>query len=473
MTDLQQTTIKPADDSRAALRRGVYGLLIALSVGSMTGRVLALGADKAHPLPFLGANDRSRWATVRSLVEEGTYAIDDIIAKKEWDTIDKMRHVGSDGKPHFYSTKPTLLTTLVAGEYWLIYRLTGDSLADHPYEIGRFMLLTINVLPMAIYLLLLARLLEQYGRTDWGRLLVMATAALGTFLTTFAVVLNNHLIGAVTALAAVYAALRIWYDGRREWRYFATAGFFAALTASDELPALSLLTVLFAGLLWRAPRPTLAAFLPAVLLVAAGFFGTNELAHGSLRPPYMHRGEPGAAENWYDWSPPVKFADGHVAESYWAHPKAKIDQGEPSAAWYALNALVGHHGIFSLTPIWLLALPGVFLLGWGRDYRRRDLALLIGGLTVVCVTFYLFVVKPLDRNYGGMTSGLRWVFWLTPLWLLAVLPAADWLSDARWRRGVGYVLLGLSVLSASYPVWNPWTHPWLTNFFLYMGWEKF
>ena len=87
---------------------------------------------------------------------------------------------------------------------------------------------------------------------------------------------------------------------------------------------------------------------------------------------------------------------------------------------------IGHHGIFSLTPIWLLALPGIWLLG--RRYGLRDLALLIGGVTVVCVTFYICFVKPLDRNYGGMTSGFRWVFWFAPLWLLAVLPAADWLA---------------------------------------------
>ena len=473
MTDIEHATASPTDDPRSALRRGVYGLLIALSVGSMAGRILAVNSgSRTKPLPFLSANDRSRWATVRSLVEEGTYAIDGIIADKEWDTIDKVRHIGPDGKPHFYSSKPTLLTTIVAGEYWLIHRLTGASLADHPFEIGRFMLVTINVLPLAIYLVLLARLLERYGRSDWGRLLVMATAALGTFLTTFAVTLNNHLIGAVTALAAIYAALRIWYNGRREWRYFAAAGFFAALTAADEFPALAFFAPLLAGLLWRAPRQTLAGFLPAALLVAAAFFATNELAHGTLRPPYMHRDPTNAADNWYVWQP-VTLDNGHEIKSYWASPKAIIDQGQPSAAWYSFNALIGHHGILSLTPIWLLALPGVFMLGWGRDYRLRDLALLIGGVTIVCLTFYLLLVPARDRNYGGMTSGFRWGFWLTPFWLLAVLPAADWLAAGRWRRGIGYLLLALSVLSASYPVWNPWTHPWLTHFFMYMGWESF
>jgi hypothetical protein len=500
-----------ADDSRSALRRGVYALLITLSVGSMLGRLLAVNsvdrisaeneavsrdvaqktakltaqgkpvnktalerdarARLAKQRPFLSANDRSRWDTIRALVEHGTYKIDDIVSEPNWDTIDMVQHKGRDGKLHLYSSKPTLLTTLLAGEYWLIYHLTGATLGEHPYEIGRFMLVTINIVPLAILLFLLARLVESWGTSDWGRIYIVATAALGTFLTTFAVTLNNHLTAAVTTIIALYAAVRIFYNGRRELHYFVIAGLFAALTAADELPALSFLVALSVGLLWKAPRQTLVAYLPAVLLVAAGFFGTNYLAHDSLRPPYMHRGNPAAGDNWYEFTYTRK-SDGRVIPSYWSKPEG-IDRGTPSVGWYALNVLVGHHGIFSLTPVWLLAVPGVILLGWGRRYRLRDLALLISSVSTVCVAFYIFGVKPLDRNYGGMTSGFRWVFWMAPLWLLAALPAADWLAAARWRRILGYVLLGLSVLSASYPTWNPWTQPWLTNLFLYLGWERF
>jgi hypothetical protein len=324
-------------------------------------------------------------------------------------------------------------------------------------------------------------MVERYGKTDWGRIFVIAAAAFGTFLTTFAVVLNNHVTGAVTALAAIYTAARIWYDGRRELRYFIVAGLLAAATVADELPALSFFALLSAGLLWKAPRQTLIGYLPAALLVAAAFFGTNYLAHGSLRPPYMHRGPAKSADDWYQFTyardpaghfivVPAGSPGGRL--SYWSDPKG-IDLGEPSPAVYAFQALIGHHGIISLTPVWILAIPGVIALGWGREYRLSALALLIATITIVCVGFYLFVVPPLDRNYGGMTSGLRWVFWIAPLWLLAVLPAADWLAPRRWGRSVSYVLLGLSVLSASYPVWNPWTQPWLTNFFIYMGWTRF
>jgi hypothetical protein len=91
-------------------------------------------------------------------------------------------------------------------------------------------------------------------------------------------------------------------------------------------------------------------------------------------------------------------------------------------------------------------------------------------LTAVCLVFYL-ALRPLeDRNYGGMTSGLRWMFWFAPLWLWAMLPAANRLGQSRFGRGVCMVLLALSVLSASYPTWNPWTHPWIYEGMVWMGW---
>ncbi|HEY2893089.1 MAG TPA: hypothetical protein VGJ16_02705, partial [Pirellulales bacterium] len=132
---------------------------------------------------------------------------------------------------------------------------------------------------------------------------------------------------------------------------------------------------------------------------------------------------------------------------------------------YALHATVGHHGIFSLTPIWVLSAAGLFYL-WRNG--RRELALFIGSLSLVCLAFY--ITRPqIDRNYGGMTSGFRWMFWFAPLWLIALLPTVDRMAASRSGRGIALVLLTWSVMSASYPTWNPWTHPWLWNFLEHFG----
>ena len=44
------------------------------------------------------------------------------------------------------------------------------------------------------------------------------------------------------------------------------------------------------------------------------------------------------------------------------------------------------------------------------------LAYLTTVLTIVLLAFYTW--NPKARNYGGSTQGLRWLFWMIPLWLL-------------------------------------------------------
>jgi hypothetical protein len=488
---------QPRVDANESLRWGVYGLLIALAVGNMTGRILAVNSvdyarlegflkqqgrqDWQKQRPFLSANDRSRWATVRALVEHGTYAIDEIVSQPNWDTIDMVKHRGRDGQPHLYSSKPALFPTLLAGEYWLIHKLTGWTLGTHPYEIGRFMLLTVNVLPLAIAFVFLAKLVERLGTSDWGRVFVMAAAAFGTFLTTFAVVINNHLISAVCVTLSLYFTVRIWHDGERRLRYFALAGLFAALTASNELPALAWLALNGVVLLWKAPRQTLLAYTPAVFVVAAAHLGADYAAHGTIKPAYAHRAEGKDWEtgNWYNYT---YMRGSREITSYWAtrEGKSKVDQGEDSPTTYALHVLIGHHGIFSLTPIWLLSLAGG-LLGLLRRSEPdaaapqmrpptdwRPVMLWIGLVSATCLAFYL--TRPLaDRNYGGTASAFRWVFWFAPLWLIAMLPALD----AIRRRGLRVfclVLLAFSAMSAAYPTWNPWIHPWAVNWMNHLGW---
>ena len=87
----------------------------------------------------------------------------------------------------------------------------------------------------------------------------------------------------------------------------------------------------------------------------------------------------------------------------------------------------------------------------------------------IVIAFYIRQTN----NYGGWTSGLRWLFWLTPLLLLTMLPVADALSRWRWGRLLAYVFLGISIFSATYPVWNPWRHPWIYQLCESMDWLRY
>jgi len=503
-------TMHPNDSQ--PLRRTIYMLLITVAAGAVAGRILAVTciyepylyrneADpkderplwprtRPEPVPTLGVNDRSRWDTVRALVDNGTYAIGHrdidpttgtfvdhgIVTEDGWKTLDKVLNPETQ---YFYSSKPPLLATLAAGEYWLLKHALGWSITEQRGEVVRTILLTVNGLLLVLYLILLARLVEQFGTSDWGRLYVLAAACFATFVTTFANTLNNHTVAAFCALFALYPVLQIWYGGKRRPDLFLAAGLFSGFTAANELPAASLAAALLLLLLFRAPVRTLLLFIPAAGLPVAAAFWTNYLAVGQLRPAYSEFGG-----LWYEFE-----------GSYW-----KLDPDKHGIDWayqtesravYAFHVLIGHHGIFSLSPIFLLAVAGMIYgltkrhgamvafdeTGLEKRLERtpqpKILALLTLLVSVVVVGFYIAGVNDRNRNYGGWTSGLRWLLWLTPLWLLTMLPIADWLAGRRWGRGLACLLLGISVLSASYPAWNPWRHPWLYDFLQAHGWINY
>ena len=521
------------------LRRTLYPLLIAVAVAVVCGHILSAArvslpyvarppgaadpndhrgpwpATRPEPMPDYGDNDRSRWDTVRALVDNGEYRIGHrtadpafvstvallaspsaeapllaasalvpgrsgtyydtgICAEDGWKSIDKVMLPDTHD---FYSSKPPLLPTLVAGEYWLLKHLFGWSIFndretehDQRWLVMRTILLTINALPFLVYLLLLARLAERFGRTDWGRLYVVAAGGFGTFLTTFAVTFNNHSVAACSALFALYPALLVWAERRQEVGLYLLAGFFAGFTAANELPAAAFAAALFVPLLVRSPARAVLAYVPAAAVPVAAFLLTNYLALGTLRPAYESFGT-----SWYEFEGSHwKVQPGEVPYGIdWAY----LSEGR---GVYAFHLLLGHHGLFSLTPVFLLAVAGVVYAlarlpaaaadGEAPAPDLRGVALLTLLVVVVVIGFYVVWVNDRNRNYGGWTSGPRWLMWLTPLFLVTMLPAADWLAGRRWGRALALVLLAVSVLSVSYPACSPWTHPWIYNWMESQGW---
>jgi len=592
----------PSSPSRCAgvaVRYAVYTLLIVAACASVAGRTMSIRSDRGGA-PFLSANDRSRWCAVRALVDKGTFAIDDVILRKktleevekaripsrwiedyetikrkdgtvqryalvrdpEWHTIDKVYHKAADGKWHYYSSKPPLYIVMLSGQYYAIKAITGRTIDEEPFYIGRFLILINNVIPLAIMLVVISRIVDGVARTDWARYATMTVACLGTFLTTFAITINNHLPAAAAVAIGLLAVLTIWRGQSRGWWWFALAGFFGAFAAANELPALAFFALAGLACLIRSPLRTLAFGVPAAALVGAAFFGANYWAHGVSvvdpniwRPPYAHWGdgaeiarldpkfakEPslmsdppandapqsnvsapvtpefkaevhakaigvplkGSKEaamtirvkdpgkRWYLWDYATndRYSVVRTGEtlalhawdnwyeyptSYWTQGPVGIDKGEEDRADYLFHMTLGHHGIFSLTPIWIFAMAGGVQLVVSDRRRLRWIALAALTLTVVVLAFY--VSRPVhQRNYGGMTCGLRWMFWFIPMWLMMLPPALDrmgqWsLCGFRFGRWIVYAAVAISVFSAHYTPLNPWRSPWLHDYWRYLEW---
>ncbi|MEL7265927.1 MAG: hypothetical protein AAFP69_14095, partial [Planctomycetota bacterium] len=107
-------------------RRRIYLVLILAALALAAGRI-ATAINQRADAAFLSANDRSRWCMIAALVETCSYSIDDYATDPTWQTIDKVRHRGRDGVMHYYSSKPPLYPTMIAGVTWMVVTATGKS----------------------------------------------------------------------------------------------------------------------------------------------------------------------------------------------------------------------------------------------------------------------------------------------------------------------------------------------------------
>ncbi len=121
----------------------------------------------------------------------------------------------------------------------------------------------------------------------------------------------------------------------------------------------------------------------------------------------------------------------------------------------------GHHGVFSLSPIFLFSIYASLRNMIGRGRPLKAISWMTFLLTVAMLAFYTW--NPKARNYGGSTSGLRWLFWLIPLWLVVLPTGLGGGQEGRWARRVSILALGLSVLSVGYSIRSPWSNPWIVD----------
>lgn len=479
--------------------------LVILAVALLAGRILTVAG------PF-GANDVSRWTTVRALVERGTFSTgrrvvegegfrdEGIVVEPGWQSVDVALDPDS---LRFYSSKPPLLSTLVAAEVWLVEKVTGWTLATDRAAVTQVVLLTFNALPLALALFALVGLVFRLEASDEARLFVVAATCFATFPWAFGIVLTNHVPAFAASLwTGVLLARALRLDDKSP-RLFLSAGLASATVAALEPPALCL-TLLTVALLARVDtKRALSLALPASLLPLAAYFVTAALVFKT--PLFFHY-----RDNRWDRFP----------GSYLNAPVG-IDVGEDGPVAYVLHFLIGHHGFLSLTPVLLLALPTLIaplLVGVGDSlkrvypavlalafvtaallgrvlHREADLPLVVGLLPALALTaaalllpfgwwrderlreeglrrvtlacsvavLAFYVVK--TKNYGGDTSGPRWVLWLVPLWLLVMPAPLTRLLERPGLRLAALVLVALSAISVAYGMDTPWRAPWLHALF--------
>lgn len=442
-----------------------------------------LAAAVLRAVPLQSANDRSRWCTVWSLVERGTYQIDEIDRKSRFSTIDKVRHRLQDDQPwHFYSSKPPLLSTMVAGLYWIERHTLGMDLFAQTQQVTRLLLLIVNLLPMALALVSLRSTLRFLGIAEPVRIFVLAAAGFGSMLNPYLVTLNNHTPAAICMIFCISAIVRL--EAVRQTATSGTAsgsdlfllGLCAAFSSCFELPSALFGVIAFLFAFRVSPSGTWKWFVPGALIPLAAFFVTNWICTGGLKPFYT----------WYGTDKYVYVHEG--VASYWSNPKGLDANNEP---WhvYLFHCVLGHHGLLSLTPVLFLSVAGwaVCLFraegpaddgsqqseprfpegpGTARPFSRVQTVRLLRpvilcGMFLTLVTLSFYLTRTENYNYGGNSVALRWMLWLSPFWWYAMLPILDRVMAGGWKYWLCSLLLGASIISANWSQDRPWRPSWL------------
>jgi len=377
------------------------------------------------------ANTGSRYATIESLVDHGTFHID----KSRYNrTIDKYTVDG-----HFISSKPPTLPTIGAGVYWTYKQLTGKTIARYEGDVVRTVSFFTGGVGHIVFLIYFYRLCRLLFRRQMAVIVAMAGACFAYLGVGYATHINELSTAGALGICGLYYAARIRLgQDPRPW-HWPLAGFVLGLLPAIDLPGLAISGSIALYLFTVDRKKALLWFLPALL---PGLIAHLLLVHeisGSFKPFYLN-----------------KALKTH-SQFYFRNP-AGIDALREPKWLYAFNVLLGHHGLFSMTPLYCF---GLYELVRSIKARRWLAESLVCAGSVVA--FLIFVIWR-TRNYGGWCVGMRW---LVPIMPLLLLYFGFWIDRVRATRLLwGLVLLAFSVscfnvqdaLSSpyQYSVWHNW-----------------
>ncbi|MEL6341013.1 MAG: hypothetical protein AAFQ65_13985 [Myxococcota bacterium] len=355
------------------------------------------------------ANVLSRLITVERLLDAETFAHDGTPFQPSIDA------VMIDGK--IYSSKSPTYSMVLAALAWPAHAITGAGVYQHQKAYLWWLILAHQVIPYLLMLGLASLWIRSRSDHPWTRAIFMIALSFGCLPFGYAVTLNNHTPTAVFVFLMWMLTQRLLSSApSRDSLLAFCIGILGGLAVSYELTS-GIFTPAFAGVLMTKKRrygPLLV--LGAVVATLPMFLGYWAMS-GSVVPFYLR-------PELYDYP-----------GSFWLDPQGTDAITEPK--WlYAFNALFGHHGMFSLSPI--LALGVLGLIWRSRDGDWLSLAILIGASIVV-----LYIIST-THNYGGRSLGMRWFAQFAPLLVVGAVPVLEWIRERpRLHPGL-YILLAVS-----------------------------
>lgn len=376
-------------------------------------------------------NDSSRLAAIESLVERGTWTIDD----SSWVDFTQDKILIAD---KFYSDKMPLFAVIGAGVYEILH-IVGGSVRMDCAQVAQFcayppLTLIMVALPAAVLIYLFFDYATRL-KIPLGLALIGTTAlALGTMILPFALVLNHH----VPAAASVFASFYVLTCRRDGPSALFASGLLAALAPSFDVLSGVVAATLFGIAAVRYRARAYLFVLGAMVPLAATALSDLQIAH-TILPPYT------------------------VTEAYnfpgSAFPAAVGGNGTPDDyAAYAFRMFLGGKGLFAYNPLLIFAFIGALAVGLNRSSPLRTEAI----VTAIGFAFLCVYLATQTGNYGGTAYGERWFVVAIPI-LFSFIFFVPPLNAPTWKNPWYFLfvpLLAFSIVSSFQGAQAPW-QDWL------------
>lgn len=335
----------------------------------------------------------SRINTARALVEQNTFAIENVEGEK---TVDQIFYNG-----HIYSSKPPLPAVTYAGIYYILHKTTN---LEFNAIFGRIIILFSSNLCFALLLVFFYKSLEYFKIEKIYKIILTFSLGFSTLLFPYSTSLFNHTPAALFVFLSFYYLLKTVNpsftktmadkEEKNIPKLYALSGLFLSLAIVTETVQASIIFLAFFLfiILDKKYRKNIFWFLLGALPIGLLYIVYNLNTTGSILPPYFY------SKRLYQFP-----------GSYWANPKM-ADAFTHNKFLYFFNIMFGIQGIFLYTPVLIFGFWGIIKAIKNKTsvwQKPTWLILLTSAFIILFLTFT-------TNNYGGASYGFRWFIIMYP-----------------------------------------------------------
>jgi len=341
-------------------------------------------------------SDGARMATIESIVEHGTFQIDN---SYYIETGDKFMYKG-----HYYSEKPPFLQIYSSIYYFIIYNLFNMTMKTHDAAVYFILtLLTIGVTSAIGLVYFYKILILLKTKKEWALFLTLV-AGTGTFVLPYSTIFNNHIFSGALVVISFYYLLRV----KEKFYHAIIAGLLMSLAGGIDINAFLFIPFVMI-ILFKEPFKTKLAFALSAVPLTVVYFLFNYQISGSFMPPSMNaklydfEGSAFTKENLDGLSGKTNFKD---------------------LMNYAFNILIGFRGLFSYMPVLIFSVYAFIQIFKNRAIENKRYYVYIGAISAVLILLTVFKT----HDYGGNSFGARWY---TLIALIAMVPVGAVYNDIK------------------------------------------